>query len=111
MAKFKFSITTYNQLPCAKFIWDNVWRLPFLLRKMLEKKPQGYPVDDLEHSVAVVRIDTDLVPNWKDIFHEQQIWHWSTVKPPDKKMKALQNDEVLDDIKELLEDWMVDVNQ
>ena len=49
---------------------------------MIAAKPPIYPYPDLENSICVVRIDTLMVPNWKDIYSEMLIWNWDTVKMP-----------------------------
>jgi hypothetical protein len=81
MARIKYFIRTYFQLPMYKSVWDNVWRLQFLLDKMMEKKPASYPFPDLEKSINLVSFDPDKVRNYRDVFPEYLLWNWDTVLP------------------------------
>lgn len=83
--KYKYFVQTHNELPQSKHVWDNIWRLPFLINKMIERKPANYPYPNLETSIRVVKIDPNQVYNWNDIFTEMLLWNWDTVKPPVKK--------------------------
>jgi hypothetical protein len=76
----KYFVQTYHQLPLSKHLWDNIQRITFLLNKMLAMKPPEYPINDLENSISVVSFDSDVIPNWKQIYQENIAWHWSTVR-------------------------------
>lgn len=108
MNHYKYWVQTYHQLPQAKFLWDNIWRLPFVLQKMIEDKPPNLPLNDIENSISAVRIDTRLVPNYVDIFLEQKIWHWSTVKIKKPRKKYIHDDgtpKTLEEIREWVDGW------
>lgn len=82
--KYKYFVQTYNQLPKSKHLWDNSWRLYFLIKKMIKLKPMTYPFPDLENSISLHKIDIRQVTNYAAIFGEMLIWNWDTVKPPKK---------------------------
>lgn len=81
--------------------------LPFVLKKMIDSKPPQLPLNDLEHSVSVSKIDIHEVANWADIFKEQKLWHWSTVKPPRKRKKSILPDppQTAEELKADVTDW------
>jgi hypothetical protein len=80
MNKYRYFVQTYYQLPPAKFVWENIYLLPFLLRKMIDAKPAKYPLTDVENSVLAVKIDTHIARNWKEIYKESPYWHWCEVR-------------------------------
>ncbi len=79
----KYFVKTYNNLPCTKWIWDNLDDLKKLLNKIIDKKPYHLSFDkniDLDGSLEIVKIDTELLPEYNDIFKTKTNIDWKEVE-------------------------------
>ncbi len=92
MSDIKYFVQTYYQLPNSKYLLDRLDALPIILQNMMDKKPINRVVTDFENSISIIKIDTEMVPNYKDIYKEMRFWHWDTVYIPKPRHKYMNED-------------------
>jgi hypothetical protein len=82
----KYYVRTLYRLPPSKWILDDLESVPTILEGMMAKKPAHRRMtrETLLDSVAIITIDTERLPCWKDIFKEFTDWDWIDLEASQK---------------------------
>ena len=79
-----YLIHTFYKLPPSKHLWPDLSGLGALINKMLRSKPKSIgfdPEKDLEPSIRVFKIDTELLPEYEKLFIEDTGFNWLDMFP------------------------------